>query len=186
MFQKLIVCIDESPQSEQVVRASADLACRYNAQIVLLSVLDPARFADQPYSGLEAIGLVDRHSRSLTSSGHRLKAVLDEKEVRSRLMILPGKSAETILEVARNEKADLIIVGTEAKGRLRAWLENDLWSELSHKAPCNVLRISANGKAESWATVPAPMPTPSRRAANQTNQGWATASVSAPDPLGHR
>ncbi|MBC8104017.1 MAG: universal stress protein [Cytophagales bacterium] len=148
MYRKIIVCIDDTPLSEKVALAGADLARRYSAEVVLLSVLDPARFARQPYSGLEAVQMLDRNSRSLSNRAHRLSALLDSMGVRSQQVLVPGRSVETILNVAETESADLIVIGTEARGRLHAWLDNDLWSQVSHKAPCNVLRVTPLGRIE--------------------------------------
>jgi len=165
MFKKLLLCVDDSPLADQIARVGADLACRYDAEIVLLSVLDPARFASPPYSGLEAVGLLDKHSRSLTDTGHRLSVHLNEMGIPTRTLFLPGRTAETILEVAAQEKADLIVMGGESKGRLRSWMEGNLWADVSRAAPCNVLRVRPAGAErdrERGRLVPAVSATPAR------------------------
>jgi nucleotide-binding universal stress UspA family protein len=141
MFKKLLLCVDDSPLADQIGRVGADVARRYDAEIVLLSVLDPARFATPPYSGLEAAGMIDRHSRSLTDTGHRVSVHLTEMGIPNRRLFLPGRAADTILEVADQEGADLIVMGGGPKGRLRSWLEGNLWADVSRAAPCSVLRV---------------------------------------------
>jgi nucleotide-binding universal stress UspA family protein len=163
MYRKIVVCIDDTPLSERVTRIGADLACRYDADIVLLSVVDPARFARQPYTGLEAVQMLDRHSRSLSNQTHRMGALLHGMGVRSKEMILPGRSVETILNVADEENADLIVIGTEAKSRLHAWLHSDLWSEVSHKASCNVLRVIPAGWIKNNSNGGHPLPQPNTK-----------------------
>jgi nucleotide-binding universal stress UspA family protein len=165
MFKKLLLCVDDSSIADQIARVGADLACRYDAEIVLLSVLDPARFASPPYSGLEAVGLIDKHSRSLTDTGHRLSVHLNEMGIPTRTLFLPGRTADTILEVAAQEKADLIVMGGDSKGRLRSWLEGNLWADVSRAASCNVLRVGPAGVERDRArgkTAPAAPPTPAR------------------------
>ncbi len=171
MYKKIIVCIDDTPLSDRVTRVAADLACRYDSDVVLLSVVDPARFPRQPYTGLEAVQMLDRHSRSLSNSAHRLGSLLHGIGVRNRQLILPGRSVETILNVSDEESADLIVIGTEARSQLSAWLNSDLWSEVSHKAPCNVLRVTPAGwaKANDDSTVPK----------TKTSRRLLTASLSA-------
>jgi nucleotide-binding universal stress UspA family protein len=142
MYRKIVVCIDDKALSEEVTRAGADLAIRYDAEIVLLSVVDPARLGNQPYTGLEAVQMLERHSRSLSNSAHRMSVLLHTMGVRNKQVVLPGRSVETILSVSESESADLIVIGTEARGLLSAWLNNDLWGEVSHKASCNVLRVT--------------------------------------------
>lgn len=148
MYKKIIVCIDDTPLSERVTQVAADLASRYGASIVLLSVVDSARIANPPYSGLEAVEMIERHSRSLTNTTHRMSVMLREAGVLNHEMVLPGRSVETILKVAETEDADLIVIGSEARGRLEAWLKGDLCSEISHKAACNVLRVTPDSAGE--------------------------------------
>ncbi|MBC8136028.1 MAG: universal stress protein [Fibrella sp.] len=150
MYKTILVCVDETPLSERVTRVGADLARRYGAGIVLISVVDPARVTGKTYSGLEAVQMVDQHTQTLNTSVHRLSAQLRDMGVRNRHVVVPGRSAETIMKVAETESADLIVVGSKSLGRLRAWLDNDLWSELSHKAACNVLRVTANSPTEGY------------------------------------
>ena len=142
MFGKILVCVDDTRLCEQVTSVGIDVAGRYGAEVVVLSVLDPARFALPPFSGLEAIQLVDRHSRSLAESGQRVRAAFDAQDIPCRLLVLPGRTADTVVEVAGQEGVDLIVLGDEAKGRLRAAMEGSLWADVARTAPCNVLRVS--------------------------------------------
>lgn len=142
MFQRILLCVDDAPISDQIARVGADLARRYGAEVVVLSVLDPARFASPPYSGLEAINMVDHHSRSLAQTGQRIRATFEAFGIRNRLLIMAGRTGETVVEVARQEEVDLIVMGGENKGRLRAAMEGSLWADVARTAPCNVLRVS--------------------------------------------
>lgn len=147
MFSKILLCVDDSPRADQVAQVGADLARRYNAEVVVLSVLDPARFSTPPYSGLEGIHLVDWHSRSLTQTGSRIRVTLENLGIPNRHMLLPGRTAETVVEVAHQEKADLIVMGSETKSRLHAAVDGCLWTDVSRSAPCNVMRVLPTGES---------------------------------------
>ncbi|MBC8143532.1 MAG: universal stress protein [Armatimonadetes bacterium] len=165
MFKKILICVDDSPVSDRIAEVGADIARRYNADAILLSVLDAARFARPPFSGLEAVAMVDHHSRSLTNNAYRLHEELQAEGVNSRVMFLPGQTAQMILSVADQEQTDLIIMGGDAKNWMRSLLEGNLWSEVSRAAPCNVLRVGkdattivppvSSGKEPRKANVPA-------------------------------
>lgn len=142
MFKKILLCVDDTPLADQIADMGVDVARRYRADVVVLSVLDPARFPAPPYSGLEAIHMVDRHTKSLANSGERIRAMLESLGIDTRLLVLPGKTADTVVEVACQERADLIVMGGENKSRLRAALEGSLWGDVARTAPCNVLRVS--------------------------------------------
>lgn len=150
MFQKILVCVNEDNFSEKVAQIGADVARRFHAEVVVLSVMDATRFAETPYSGLEASDMIDRHSRSLTGMAHRISLGLDTLKIPNRVIFLPGRTARTIIEVAQQEKADLIVMGGETKGRLRSWLEGNLWSDVSQSAPCNVMRINPDSTSGTF------------------------------------
>jgi nucleotide-binding universal stress UspA family protein len=152
VFRKVLLCVDDSTFSEKVAGMGVDVARRFHAEVIVLSVLDPSRFAEPPYSGLEASQMIDSHSRSLTSMANRVSLTLDMMKIPNRIILLPGKTAQTIIEVAQRENIDLIVMGGEAKGRIRSWLEGNLWSEVSRSAPCNVLRV--NPGSDSGIFIP--------------------------------
>jgi nucleotide-binding universal stress UspA family protein len=173
MFCKILLCVNDSPLSDQIAHVAADLARRYKAEVVVLSVLDPSRFACTPYSGLEAISMVDRHSRTLADTGQRIRAAFEGMGIVNRLLVLPGRTAETVLEVAHQEGVDLIVMGGETKSRLRAAMEGSLWADIARTAPCNVLRVSP--KEEE-----APVERPNRRPGMRIPLGLRRHAV---DPL---
>lgn len=142
MFSKILLCVDDSPISDQIAKVGADVARRYDAEVVILSVLDPSRFASPPYSGLEAMNMVDRYSRSLAHTSQRIRVALEGLGIVTRMLVLPGRTADTVIEVANQEQVDLIVMGGETKSRLRAVVEGSLWSDVARSAPCNVLRVS--------------------------------------------
>lgn len=143
MFSKFLVCVDDSPLSEQIADVGLDIALRYRAEVVVLSVLDPTRFPSPPYSGLEAIEMVDRYTQTLAHFGQRIRSFFEGMNIPSRLLIVPGRTAETIVEVANQERVNLIVMGGENKSRLRAAFEGSLWGDVARTAPCHVLRVTS-------------------------------------------
>lgn len=141
MFRKILLCVDESPTSQEIAVVGADIARRYDSEVVVLSVLDPSRFPSPPYSGLEGVQMADLHSRSLTLVAQQVRAQFESMGIRNRHMLLPGRTANTIVEVASQERASLIVMGGENKSRLRIMLEGSLWNDVARSAPCNVLRV---------------------------------------------
>jgi nucleotide-binding universal stress UspA family protein len=116
---------------------------------VILNVFDPERMVEPPYSGLEAIRMIDQHSRSLANAGHRAAAELDRLGVPNRVIFVPGKAAQIIVDVANQEAVHLLVMGGENKGRLRSFLEGNLWSDVSRMASCNVMRVDPNSPLDT-------------------------------------
>jgi len=141
LFHKILLCVDESPASQSIAQVGADIARRYQSEVVVLSVLDPSRFPTPPYSGLEGVQMADLHSRSLSQVGQQVRAQFESLGIRNRHMLLPGRTASTIVEVASQEQVSLIVMGGENKSRLRIALDGSLWNDVARSAPCNVLRV---------------------------------------------
>lgn len=156
MFRKIILCVDDKPNSHTLTRVAADMAGRYEAEIVVLSILDPARFASPPYSGLEACELLDKHSRTLSRKAHRIGLLLHDMGFPNSVRFLPGQCAQTIADVAAEEQADLIVMGGRQKGWLRACWEGDLYSHVARRVACNVMRVAVDDSHEPPQDPPAP------------------------------
>jgi nucleotide-binding universal stress UspA family protein len=156
MYKKILVCVDDTPLSQHVTQVAADLAGRYGASIVLLSIVDPARMAKQPYSGLEAVQMIEKQSRSLSNTLHRTGDRLTKMGILNQEIVVSGRSVESILRVAESETADLIVIGSTSRSRMQAWLNSDLWNEVSHKAACNVLRVTPGDPGKATLGVDAP------------------------------
>jgi nucleotide-binding universal stress UspA family protein len=117
--KKILVASDGSPESTLAVEAVAGIACNHHSQVFCLHI-----------EGLEA--------------GHR---ALAEQSV--RLTELTGREPtvieehdhvhETIVRVAEQEHASLIVVGSRGLGGVRAL--GSVSERVAHKAHCSVLIV---------------------------------------------
>lgn len=111
--RRVLVATDTSPASAGAEQAGIELAARSGASLIFLSVIDP--------SGLRLPGglfhtRVDqvRTARELTLAG-----IVDDaraKRVSAHFLIWEGDPGASVIEAAEAEGADLIIVGSHARG----------------------------------------------------------------------
>ena len=137
-YQKLLVVLDLTDDSEQVAVAARDLAAYSNAAIVALHVVEFAPVEPMGESLMPTVQIEEELIR-------RSRAKLNELTVRLGLQgaaprVEAGNIKAEILRVADEEGADLIVVGSRERHGL-AILVNFTEDTILHAAHCDVLAV---------------------------------------------
>lgn len=117
--KKILCCTDFSDNSEPARNLAVDYAKAFGAQLILVHVIDSALFP----SYVDWVGDdIDRIlSRTKEAAEGKLKEVAqkcgDAKDLKCVCEV--GAPAEKIVEVAKNEGADLIVVGTHGRSGVK-------------------------------------------------------------------
>lgn len=115
-LRSILLATDLGPASSAAVDEAIDLAQRLRAELLVVSVIDPRRLE---LTGGRAATRVDqvRDERSRVAAAFAARG--RNAGVSVRFLIWEGESAgEAILEAAAAEGADMIVVGTHARGGL--------------------------------------------------------------------
>ena len=116
LLPRVLVPLDGSPHSEAALREAAALASaspRRVEEIVLLRVIDPARFEKQP------AGKAEEEAREIVARGCRLLAAAAIPEAKVATAVRSGAPAEIILETAAQERSTLILMGRRGRSAWR-------------------------------------------------------------------
>lgn len=70
-----------------------------------------------------------------------LKGILDEKGIANRSRIVAGDPRDVIVEIARNERIDLILTGSRGLNLASRMLLGSVSSDILQRAPCPVLLV---------------------------------------------
>jgi universal stress protein A len=137
-YQKLLVLLDLSEDSEQVAIAGRDLAAHSNASMVVLHVVEfvpvePLGESLMPTVQIED-ELIDRSRAKLTEFITRLGLE------RATGRVEAGNTKSEILRVAEEEEVDLIVLGSRERHGL-AILVNFTEDTVLHSAHCDVLAV---------------------------------------------
>jgi universal stress protein A len=137
-YHKVLVLLDLSDASEQVLIAGRDLAEYTQASIVSLHVVE---FVPVEPLGESLIPTMQIEEDLLTRSRERLTQLIARvglKNAKCRVEI--GNMQAEILRVAAEEHADLIVLGSHERHGL-ALLVNFTDDRVLHAARCDVLAV---------------------------------------------
>ncbi len=115
MFNKILVAIDGSPNSEKALATGVDLAAHYQAELLSLSV------AEMP----EVVAMVDEVDEIRQSADAFFRKISEaaveyakSRGVALRSVVVRGHAAEEILRFAENEGVNLIVLGRQGHSRI--------------------------------------------------------------------
>jgi ubiquinone biosynthesis protein len=123
----VMVATDRSETAERAVRFAAEMASRYEAELLVLRVL-------------------------VGGNGTRAEVVRDLEEYvgglegeRKRSSVVSGDDpADAIVEAARRESADVLVVGSVGMSGRREFLLRNVPNRVSHNAPCTVVIVQTH------------------------------------------
>jgi nucleotide-binding universal stress UspA family protein len=136
MFQRILLAVDGSENSYRAIPVAADLARRYEGEVIVLHVREHELTwgADIDIeTDREAITLVDDIVR-------RLKE--DEVNVSGDVIrVAVGNAAKAIVDVASRDRVDLIVMGTRGLSEWGRLLMGSVADKVLHLAGCPVLVV---------------------------------------------
>jgi universal stress protein A len=137
-YQKLLVLLDLSDDSERVAVAGRDLAAYSKASIVALHVVE---FVPVEPMGESLMPTVQIEDELIKRSREKLKELAARLGLeRVTLRVEAGNTKAEILRVAEEEHADLIVLGSRERHGL-AILVNFTEDTVLHAAHCDVLAV---------------------------------------------
>src|SRR5437763_1647623 len=113
-YRTILVAYDGSPEAKAAARHAASLACDQHARLVLLTVV-PNVVAHPVAPGTLAVARdIERDfAKALREVTHAMPP-----DVGVECRLAHGKPATRILEVARELRCDLVVMGARGHGRL--------------------------------------------------------------------
>ena len=122
--RRVLVATDRSETAERAVRFATDMAERYGAELFVLRVL-----LSDDGTRAEAARELAEYAESLAGERGRSSVVIG------------ADPAEAIVESARREKADVLVVGSVGMTGRREFLLHNVPNRVSHNAPCTVVIV---------------------------------------------
>jgi len=142
MFERILLSVDGSPDSEKAVRLTAELARLHGSRVLVVHGRDVPFVALNPSPAPplaegweeeeEAQQLVDRAVSRLRGAG---------VEVRGQVLPGLGHVEYKILQAAEADGAELIVLGSRGMSRVEEVLIGSVSHKVIHMAKCPVLLV---------------------------------------------
>lgn len=160
-WQRILVPTDGSENARRALHEAAQLAMKFDAELELLSVLEDRLYAgnligrgagERLYSGVVEVsrtpGAEERvdpglpeHQMAQVREGLRREAATLPQDVPLRMLFAVGDVRETILTVADELNADLIVIGSRGLGSVKGLVLGSASQYVLHHATRPVLVV---------------------------------------------
>src|SRR5919197_4715747 len=143
MFKSIVVGTDGSPTATEAVKRAAGLAAGWGAELHVVSAHVPrqAKVAVGTASVPEAASWTPDPDFKVDAVLDKATSVCKDGGVEVKVHAPKGDPADALIEVAKREGADLIIVGNRGMTGARRLL-GSVPNKVTHHAPCSVLVVN--------------------------------------------
>jgi nucleotide-binding universal stress UspA family protein len=125
--RRVLVATDRSETAERAVRFAAEMAQRYEAELLVLRVL-----IGQDVSRPDAVEDLNAYVETLPGEQKRSAVVSGDDP------------SDAIVDAARREQADVLVVGSVGMSGRREFLLRNVPNRVSHNAPCTVVIVQTH------------------------------------------
>jgi nucleotide-binding universal stress UspA family protein len=136
-IQRIVVGVDGSPNSTHAQAWTADLARALDAEVIAVHAVDPRLFVPvidtlgpPPPAGVSQ----EWYDEIRAAFEHDWVAPLRDAGVRLRTRFADGSPALVLVDVAAEENADLVVVGTRGRGGFAGLVLGSVSNYVTHHA----------------------------------------------------
>ncbi len=146
MHKKILVGLDGSRHGVEATQEAVDLAKTFDAELHLLTVTRPYKVSPKLRQFLEAENLLgepkyvmDDMTNSIVSEAKEIVSKAGLENVKS--VVREGKPARALLEYAKGNGIDLIVVGARGVGEVDAALLGSVSQKVGMLSECTVMIV---------------------------------------------
>jgi nucleotide-binding universal stress UspA family protein len=129
----ILCATDFSAASRHALKLAFKLARDHDARVVLLHVVEPPFFGDEPLS------LTTTLDKMRAEAGRLLASTPRPSDIETEHVIAEGDPVSEILHAAAEEQADFIVLGTHGRTGLTRLLMGSVAENVIRRATCPVL-----------------------------------------------
>ena len=147
MIKKILVAIDGSQSADHALDFGLDLAEKYSAEVLMATVFD------SPQPSLVVKGMLytptstENHLKKLKDFHEKIlldalnKAKKNSPKLKVSTKLFEGRPADKIVETAKEEDFDLIVIGSRGLGGIKEFFLGSVSDRIADHAPCPVLIV---------------------------------------------
>jgi nucleotide-binding universal stress UspA family protein len=151
LIKKILVALDGSEAADKAFDYALSIGERYSANIVLLSAVQPILVPNVAYSpaattpippmvmGEYSEELKEKHKKVLSNALKKAEKVKPKVEISMKLV--EGRPSDRIIETAKTEDFDLVVMGSRGLGGIKEFLLGSVSDRVADEVPCPVLIV---------------------------------------------
>lgn len=147
MLKKILVALDGSEHANHALTYALDLAEKYSADMVLVSVIHPMYIPLDEESGFTSPQIMEQYldtlnayHKSVLSKGLK-KAKKLSPNLKVTTKLVKGRPADEIIKVATEGNVDLVVMGSRGRGGVKQLLLGSVSDRVADNAPCPILIV---------------------------------------------
>lgn len=144
MYKKILVPLDGSDRSNKALFHTVELASKLGSKITLMHVVPSL----PPYvnTAVDRLGqaqqsIIEELMRNGKEMLQQYASSISDKGIEVESITVMGQPADEIIEKAKLEEYDLIVIGSRGLGEIKGYLMGSVSNRVSRHAPCPVLII---------------------------------------------
>ena len=139
-MKRIVVGYDETEGSKRALERAAQLAKAFDATLIVTSVAPIIASIGRSAGPIDPTDPPEEHLEELRHA----RAYLEGEGITADYQPAVGNVGDAIMQLANEQHADLIVVGTREMGFLERLLHHSVSSEVAHRAHCDVLIVHAH------------------------------------------
>ncbi|MCR9123141.1 MAG: universal stress protein [Phyllobacteriaceae bacterium] len=143
MFKTIIAAYDGSDHAQEALKAACDLTAKYGANLHIVHT--PQVASETMMVGYSAVPLppsAEELEKAGAEAIEKATAVLNDHGIDNAVThVQPGDPGRAIVEYAKAENADLIVMGRRGLGDFGSLLVGSVTHKVSQLAECAVLTV---------------------------------------------
>jgi nucleotide-binding universal stress UspA family protein len=155
LIKKILVVLDGSKYSDNALDFALDLADKYSAEVLLLSVAPTAFYPSfiapgafpRAFHRFISSAVIDSSARELEAGfeGVLSEALKKAEKVKSKLNVstklVTGRIAEKIIQTAKEGNFDIVVMGSRGLGGIKKFFLGSVSDRVADDALCPVLIV---------------------------------------------
>jgi len=136
---KILVPVDFSEHSQKALRYALAFARQFDAEVLLVHIVEQMVYpGDWMYPPLAVTDFAAEKREQMVD---RLRTLAAGSGVKTQHMVRLGRAWQEVVEIAREQKADMIILATHGYTGLKHVLLGSVAEKIVRHAPCPVLSV---------------------------------------------
>jgi nucleotide-binding universal stress UspA family protein len=136
-MKKIVVGYDDTDASRRALERAASVAQAFGSELIVISVAPVMTSVGRSGGPADPVDPPEKHAKELEAA----RSFLEGKGLAAHLVPGVGDPADTIIEVANERSADLVVVGSRELGLIQRLLGQSVSGSVARQAQCDVLIV---------------------------------------------